>query len=612
METNLDPQIAFKLDQLPNTPGVYLMKDKAGETIYIGKAVSLRSRVRSYFNASLQNHLANQVLRSRAKDIEWISTASEMEALILEANLVRKHSPRYNINLKDDKHFPYIRVTLSEDFPRFLITRRVTSKSKDVFFGPYTNSRAMRNTIKLMQKLFRIRDCDLKLPPAEAIRPCLSHHINRCDAPCAFLIEKDAYRLLVNEALLLLKGKHRELLDKLKAQMAEASKQLRFEEAGRIRDQLHNLETTLERQRVDLGTEDQAKDILAVARIGKTACVMLLMVRDGFVTDRKHFQVQCPLEQEEAEIITNFAEDFYRNAGEVPREILLSHSSGEDEKLEAILRELRGSPCSLEVPQRGEKRRQVHLATENAKMMVAEFVARKEKKNRLDYRVMALQEDLNMEHPPKRIEGFDISHLSGTNTVASQVVFIDGKPAKKEYRHYNVKTVQGIDDFASMHEILSRRVRRLLDEKREFPDLILIDGGKGQLGAAVEALRSQGVDTQKIIGLAKRLEEIFLPGISDPILLPKSSPSLQLLQQVRDESHRFAITFQRSKRKITLTQSWLDEVEGIGPKIKAKLLQHFKSPSEIEEAAIDELVIIAGVKLATAIRSYLDAKPQVL
>jgi len=607
---SLAPAIRDKLALLPTTPGVYLMKNGEGEIIYIGKAVNLRNRVRGYFTGpAADNHLASSVLRSAAADMEWIVTNTEVEALILEANLIRKHVPRYNVDLKDDKHYPYIRVTTSEPFPRILVTRHAVKNAKDLYFGPYTNSRAMRNIIQFLVKTFRIRDCDLKLPSDQPLRPCLSYHIKRCDAPCAHFIEPDEYRKLIDEAVLLLRGRNKQLRERLGDEMTIASGEQRFEDAARIRDQLRDIESVQERQRVDLGSDQDPKDLIAVQRMGKAACIVVLEVRDGFVADRKQFEVNIPLEQDESAVVTEFLTSYYldRNQGEIPREILLSHPPLEEENMEPLLRELRHGPVTIEVPQRGEKRKQVLLAQSNAAMLLTEYLSRRESRNRQNYMVTALQEDLGLSVAPKRIEGFDISHLSGTDTVASQVVFVDGKPKKQDYRHYNVKTVEGIDDFASMHEIVSRRLRRLKEENKPLPDLVLIDGGKGQLHAAMEALKENGCEDLPILGLAKRLEEIFLPGHELPLLLPKTSAALRLLQQVRDEAHRFAITFQRSKRKTKLSDSWLDEVPGIGDKTKFKLIRAFKSPLKVKEASLEELQGIVGKALAAKLKQFVSS-----
>jgi excinuclease ABC subunit C len=612
MAGSLPAALEAKLEALPTRPGVYMFRNAKAEIVYIGKAVNLRNRVRSYFNKQSQtNHLASTLLRAVAKDMEWIITDNEVEALILEANLVNKHTPRYNVQLKDDKHFPYIKVTLSEVYPRLVITRQSgVGRGKDMYFGPYTNVRAMRKTINLLNRIFRIRDCDLKLPLDKPIRPCLSYHLKRCDAPCANLTEPEPYRHLVEQAVLLLKGRHRDLTQELGRMMREAAEADRFEEAARIRDQMRDLDAVKESQKMDLGPDQVSRDLIAAARTGKLACILILEIRDGYVSGRKHFEVSCPLEQDEDSIITEFIKGHYLRQGpeSVPREIILSHPTLEEENIQESLRAYRGGAVDIEVPVKGEKRRQVNLALENAKLLVAEMVARRERKNRQSFMVTALQEDLGLQNPPNRIEGFDISHLSGTDTVASQVVFVDGKPSKKDYRHYNVKTVEGIDDFASMREIVGRRVKRLIEDKQPFPDLFLIDGGKGQLGMAFDVLREAGRPDQPVIGLAKRLEEIFFPGKSEPLLIPKTSPSLQLLQQVRDEAHRFAITFQRSKRRQHIESSWLDEVPGIGDKTKMKLLRAFGAPAAIESAPEAELAKAAGKAVASRIRSYVESK----
>ncbi len=611
-ERPLPPAVQAKLELLPTRPGVYLMRNGKGEIVYIGKAVNLRNRVRGYFNARAQaNHLASMLLRSVVHDLEWIVTDNEVEALILEANLVGKHAPRYNVQLKDDKHFPYIKVTLSEPYPRLLITRQAGSgKGKDQVFGPYTNVRAMRKTINLLNKVFRIRDCDLKLPLENPVRPCLSHHLKRCDAPCAHLTNPEEYRQLVDKAVLLLRGRHKELTRELERQMFDAATKERFEAEARIRDQIRDLDAVREEQKMDLGDEKASKDLIAVAREGKLGAVTILEIRDGYVSGRKQFEVACPLEEDEGRLVADFLKGYYLRKGPeaIPREIVLSHAPDAEENVEEALRSVRGGAVDLEVPQKGEKRRQINLALENAKLQVMELVHRRERKNRQSYMVTALQEDLGLASPPNRIEGFDISHLSGTDTVASQVVFVDGKPSKKDYRHYNVKTVEGIDDFASMREIIRRRLRRLDEDKEPAPDLLLIDGGKGQLGMAVEALREAGRPDQAVVGLAKRLEEVFIPGQSEPLLIAKTSASLKLLQQVRDEAHRFAITFQRSKRKKHLEASWLDEVPGIGEKTKMKLLRAFGSPAGIEAAGEVELAKAAGKALAARLRAHLQGR----
>ncbi len=598
MELSKELKISEKVEEalklLPLNPGVYLMKSATDKIIYIGKAKNLKNRVKSYFNNSLsKNHLASQLLKSKVKDLEWIITDTEMEALILEANLVRKHSPYYNILLKDDKHFPYVVITTSEAFPQIKVTRKV-KKDGDVYFGPYTDVKAMRKTIKMIYKVFRIRDCKLELPLKNLIKPCLTYHIGRCDAPCADFCTEKEYGVLVKEAVLLLGGKSHELESSLEGEMKKYSGDLNFEEAGRIRDQLRFLETTRQRQKMDLGEPQVSKDLIAVARTGKVGCAVVLQIREGVVIDRKRYELHCELEESESEMITQFCKSFYKRGEDIPKEIILSHAFNSDENLEELLKLLRGGAFRAETPQKGDKKKQVNLAYYNAKVHVAEYIAQREKRVRQNFSVLALKEDLNLDFIPRVIEAYDISHLSGTDTVASGVVFVDGKPRKRSYKKYNIKTVQGIDDFASMNEVLERRLKRRHEEGNELPDLLLIDGGKGQLSAACRALKKHGVEGQAIIGLAKRLEEVFFPGKSEALMIPKASASLKLIQQLRDEAHRFAITFQKSKRKKYLTQSWMDEVPGLGPKTKEKLLRAFQSPVKVKEQELEALQRVMG------------------
>ncbi len=593
-----------RLDLLPSSPGVYLMKDKSGRIIYIGKAANLKNRVRSYFNhSSSAGHLAASLLKKKACNIDWIITANEVEALILEANLVKKHAPRYNIMLKDDKHFPYLKLTLSEPFPHLAVTRNTSSKA-DMYFGPYTDSRAMHQTMRTIHKVFRIRDCKLKLPLAKPIKPCLTYHIGRCDAPCSFLYDEASYGILVKQVILLLRGKSRELTDILTKEMKKLSSLCDFEQAAKVRDQINAVESILRKQRMDLGGVSSSLDIIAVARIGKIGSGVIIQVREGIVIDRKCFELSCFLDQSESEIITNFVKTQYQEGGSIPGTVILSHNLLKEENLPEVFRQLRQGPLNIEVPQKGKKKYQVDLALANAKMAVVEFVAKNEKRDRIDYSVKALQEDLGLPCLPRHIEAFDISHLGGTDTVASNVVFVDGQPKKNLSRKYIIKTVEGVDDFSSIREVVGRRLRRLLEEQKPLPDLILIDGGKGQLSSALKIYSELGLKTDNILGLAKRLEEIYVPGSSRAIYLPPASHSLKLLQALRDESHRFAITFQRSRRKKYLQKTWLDEIPGVGAVTRKKLLNAFKTPAAVKAQTLETLQDVAGRVLAGRIHAY--------
>jgi excinuclease ABC subunit C len=599
------------------------MKSRGGKIIYIGKAKILKNRVRQYFvKQKSTNHYASHVMRDKAHDIEWMVTDTEQEALILEANLIRKYSPRYNVLLRDDKHFPYLRVTLSEPFPRVLVTRKVDKTRKrgarsDVFFGPYTNPKAVRKTIQTIRKFFHIRDCQLKLPLKNPIQPCLTHHIGRCEAPCAEgMCSKEQYDVSVQQTLMFLKGKSTELMDRLQKEMQDLSKSQQFERAAKMRDRIRDLRALQENQKMDLGDNHIHRDLVAIARIGKVGAVVLLKVREGILMDQKVMEISCPLEESLGSILSQVLIQLYGIEGQkVPSEIILGQEVENKEEVQQVLenlqRKLNGNKkkgsVTLTVPERGVKRKQISLAEKNAQVQVAEFVAKKEARTKEHHAVTALQEDLQLPYTPHRIEAFDISHLSGTDTVASMVVFVNGQPKKSEYRKYNIKTVEGIDDFASMKEVVTRRVKRLAEEQKEFPDLFLIDGGKGQLGMAYQVLKSFGRQEQPVIGLAKRLEEVFFPGKSESILIPKHSSSLTLLQRVRDESHRFAITFQRSKRKKYTTKGILHEIPGLGEKSVTQLLSFYGSVPQLQKDSVEGWAKLVGPKRAQAMKAFFKA-----
>jgi len=592
--------IRERLEVLPVEPGVYLMKNADGEIIYIGKAKVLRNRVRSYFQGRETSHRAAMVLPRHVADIEWIVTDTELEALILEANLIRQHRPKYNVLAKDDKHFPYLRLTLGEAFPRLEVVRRI-EKDKHRYFGPYTDAKAMRRTLGLAREIFRIRDCELDLSARRLERPCLSYHIQRCDGPCIGALSEAEYEPVVKNLVMMLEGRNRELLEVLRAEMAERAGRLDFEGAARRRDQIAGLESIQQAQKADLG-EFVDMDVFALSREGRWACVARFVVRGGTILDRSHLLVRCPLEEDDHEIMERALLEFYpEGAACPPGEIHLSAMPDERELLETHLAKLAGRRVHLLQPKQGDSFRMVRMALANARMLLVEHLAKLETRNRVSQAVAALQEALGLPEPPRRIHGFDISHLSGTGTVASLVCFVDGRPHKAGYRRFHVKTVEGIDDFASMREVVGRHFRRIREEQADPPDLVLIDGGKGQLGMAVEAIRAEGFPDQPMLGLAKRIEEVFLPGRSDSILLSLHSPALKMLQHLRDEAHRFAITFQRSQRTEGITSSWLDTIPGIGPAKRSLLLQQFGSVARIRQASEPELARLVGPKLAAAI-----------
>ncbi|MEN9308777.1 MAG: hypothetical protein RL173_2709, partial [Fibrobacterota bacterium] len=510
-EPHLKPGIQRRLEDLPTKPGVYLMKDDAGEIIYIGKAKVLKNRVRSYFNGRDTEHRAAMVLHKHVADIEWIVTDNELEALILEANLIRQHRPKYNVLAKDDKHFPYLRLTLGEAFPRLEVVRRV-EKDKHRYFGPYTDAKAMRQTLGLAREIFRIRDCELDLRTKRLDRACLSYHIQRCDGPCIDAISEAEYEPIVRQIILLLEGRSQDLVADLQREMEVKAASLDFEGAARRRDQILSLEKIRNSQKMDLG-EFVDLDVLALSREGRWACVTRFQIRGGAVLDRSHHIVKCPLEEDDAEIMERALLDFYPPGVQAPPpEIHISAMPEDKELIEEHLSGLAGRKVKLLQPKQGDSFKTIRMALANARMLLVEHLAKLETRNRVSQSVAALQEALGLSEPPRRIIGFDISHLSGTGTVASMVNFLDGRPHKAGYRRFHVKTVDGIDDFASMREVVGRHFRRVRDEQADPPDLVLIDGGKGQLGMAVEAIRAEGFPEQQLLGLAKRIEEVFLPG----------------------------------------------------------------------------------------------------
>lgn len=601
--------IKERLEDLPTKPGVYIMKDADGEIIYIGKAKVLKNRVRSYFQGRETDHRAAMILYKHVSDIEWIVTDNELEALILEANLIRQHRPKYNVLAKDDKHFPYLRLTLGEAFPRLEVVRRV-EKDKHRYFGPYTDAKAMRQTLGLAREIFRIRDCELDLRTKRLERACLSYHIRRCDGPCIDAITESEYEPIVRQIILLLEGRNQDLVAELRREMDIKAAALDFEGAARRRDQIASLETIRATQKMDLG-EFVDIDVLSLSREGRWACVTRFQIRGGAVLDRSHHIVKCPLEEDDAEVMERAILEFYPPGVQAPPpEIHLSTMPGEKELLEEMLTELAGRKVRLQQPKQGDSFKTIRMAIANARMLLVEHLAKLETKNRVSHAVAALQESLGLAEPPRRIVGFDISHLQGTGTVASMVCFLDGRPHKAGYRRFHVKTVEGIDDFASMREVVGRHFRRVREEQADPPDLVLIDGGKGQLGMAVEAIRAEGFPEQQLLGLAKRIEEVFLPGRSEPILLSFHSPALKLLQHIRDEAHRFAITFQRTQRTQTIASSWLDTIPGVGPAKRSLLLQQFGSVARVRKAGEAELADVVGARLASAILEAIEKDGQ--
>jgi excinuclease ABC subunit C len=593
--------ITAKLPHLPDTPGCYLFKDRAGKVLYVGKARVLKNRVRTYFQPGARHDAKTEALLKKVSDYDILVTDNEMEALILEANLVREYKPRYNINLKDDKRYPYLKVTTNEPFPRLLVVRRV-GKDSATYFGPYTNVKAMRRTVKLISRVFMIRSCNLVIPPPKgrSYRVCLDYFIKRCPGPCEFKIAQDAYGELIKGACLFLAGRSRELFDTLRTRMAAAAEEEHFEEAAQLRDQLTALESVVEKQKVS-SDDGSNRDILAFDREARDAVVIALQIRDGILIGRQHFHLVADKSDTPESIVTAFIKQYYLDAPLLPDEIYLPVAIEDADLIGGWLREKKGNRVALHHPQRGQKVRLVQMAQENARQVLQEILLQKRgSADRVASSVAALGEAIMLEKPPLTIAAFDISNLGGREPVASCVFFDNAKPVKSEYRHFNVKA-GAPDDFAAMREVVGRYVKRRVADQKPLPDLLLIDGGRGQLSSAAEALHEAGIEDQPMIGLAKRLDEIVFPYQSETLMLPRTSPALHLIQRIRDEAHRFANTFQRKKRAQRTVKSQLDGIAGIGPSRRDALLQHFGSVTAIQQAGIIELTTTPGMTRRAAL-----------
>ncbi len=591
----VNEHIQRRLSELPDRPGVYIMKNAQGKIIYIGKAKVLKNRVRSYFDGSDHaGHRAATLMLPYIRDIEWIITESEEEALILEANLIRKHTPKYNVLLKDDKHFPYLAFSVKEPFPRLSLSRSVKKDGRQ-YFGPYMSSRYIDKLIDISARLFKIRECSMELPTKRQVRPCLNYHIGRCSAPCAGLITQEEYARDVENTRLMLEGKRDDLIEQWTREMEEASANLDFETAMKRRDAIQALESTIARQKTDTSDPNLSLDVVTLRRNGDMAAAVILEYRKGVLMGRRHYRLECKLEDDETEIFRQMILPWYMDAQLIPAEIATDIALPEDyHELEAALSKQAGRKVQFSVPQRGEKLGFLKLAGANADMILVEMRAEVQKYSEIDQSVFELQKVLGLKKTPFRIECVDISHLSGTNTVASLVAFKNGRPDKANYRKFIIKTVEGVDDFASMREVMTRRIRRLENEGVPMPDLWVCDGGKGQVDATMQILKELGhSEDLPLIGLAKRLEEIVFPDDRKSIVLHRTSPALKLLQNARDEAHRFAITYQRSKRKKDLEVEWL-KMPGVGHETRVKILSKYRSAEAFMAAPIEDIEILLG------------------
>jgi len=638
---------AEQLKALPTKPGVYLMKDAAGKVLYVGKASVLRNRVRSYFGSPAGLSPKVRRLVERVADFEYIVTDTELEALVLECNLIKKYRPHYNVRMKDDKQYPYLKINIGEDWAQVMITRRM-EKDGARYFGPYADTRSVRRTLELLKKLFPYRSCSKPVTGTD-VRPCLDYHIHRCIGPCIGAATKEEYREVLRQVILFLEGKQEQVIRDLRARMEDASEKLEFERAAFLRDQIRSVEKVTERQKIVSATmEDQ--DVIAFAREDGQACVEVFFVRNGKLLGREHFVLEGTQDEDATQIMTSFVKQFYDSASYIPPRILLQNDVEEMAILERWLLGKKGTKVKIAVPRKGDKKKLVEMVAKNAaevlQQMRIKWLADADKTNAA---LEELQEQLGLPTLPRRMECYDISNIQGTSPVGSMIVFEQGQPKSSEYRRFKIKTVEGANDYAMLQEVLRRRFTRgkaarngkaavissslasaegpigLPSTVQEpdslkqqpvglaggeermngwavFPDLIVIDGGKGQVSAAQEALREIGVESVPLIGLAKEHEEIFAPEVSEPIVLPRSSQGLYLVQRLRDEAHRFALSYHQKVRTRRAFTSALDQVPGIGPRRKRALLRYFGSVQEIREATVDDLAAVEGMTRSLAQR----------
>ena len=609
---NLMPKLVEKLKYIPKSPGVYLFKDKDKKVIYVGKARILRNRVRSYFQTSKAGDTKTQQLVVKIKDFETIVTDSEIEALILEANLIKEHKPRYNVNLKDDKSFPYIRVT-NEKFPRIFPTRKII-KDGSKYFGPYTDVGSMRELLKVAKRIFPIRTCNLNLTEkniaAGKFKVCLNYHIKKCIGPCQGLINEEEYSEIVKHVIDFINGRDSIVVEELQKKMERLSQNYQFEKAAAVRDQIKSIKDFLYRQKV-VTPAFIDRDLFVAYAEDDDACAVIFKIREGRIIGRQHYFLTGVEGETLDRIINHLLIRYYQQADFVPKEIYIPIELEESENLEKWLFEKIRLKVKLIYPQRGNKAKLMRMAFHNAKLLLQELkLQRMKEKDFIPHSLKALQRDLRLPRPPKRIEAFDISNIQGTDPTASLVTFINGQAKKNEYRHFKIRSKVTPDDFAMMSEAIERRYSRQLKEKQPLPDLVMVDGGKGQLSAATKVLEKLNIKDQPIIALAKRLDEVFVPGVSEPQNVPKTSSGLRLLQRVRDESHRFAIDYHRKLRSKRSTYSELNEIQGVGEQRKKRLIRHFGSLQNLKKANLEEIKQVKGIpeKLALLIRDHFQQK----
>jgi len=585
-----------QLKQLPAAPGVYLMKDAAGNIIYVGKAANLSKRVRSYFTSGQKLSAKAQRMVNRVRDIDFFVTSSEQEALILELNLIKRHRPRYNVSLKDDKTFPYLKIDIDNDWPRVYVTRRL-EQNGGRYFGPFASARSVRQTLKVLKEIFPFRSCTKNIT-GSAPRPCLQHHIRHCLGPCIGAVSKDEYAEVIRQIVLFLEGKQEKVIRELESRMEEAARALDFEKAALLRDRIRAVRQVIEGQRLATRVRGE-QDIIAFVQDKDRAYAQVFFVRSGWLVGRESFILEGTRSEEPSQIMASFVEQFYHSAPGVPPLLLLQHPLEDKAVIGDWLQGKRGGGVRIQVPRRGSRKELVDIVAENARqgleqLKIKRLAAPKVLKAALD----EIKRELKLPRLPSRLEGYDISNIQGKLAVGSMVVFEQGSPKTSCYRRFRIKTVPGADDYAMLAEVLSRRFKRFnsaADDWAVLPDLILIDGGRGQLNAAVSAIDKAGAGPVSIASLAKENEEIFIPRRAEPVVLPRSSPGLQLLERLRDEAHRFALGYHQKVRSRVGITSALDAVPGIGPKRRRALLKQFGSLAGIRRASPEELAVVENM-----------------
>ena len=613
------PLVEQRLLTTPELPGVYLMKDSRGSVLYVGKAAILRNRLRQYFSSSTNIPNKTRRMLGHLHDFEYIITESASEALILENTLIKRYKPRYNARLKDDKTYPYLKIDTNEDYPRVYITRRVLKDGAD-YFGPFATSGTVRKTMDLVKRLFPYRSCTKNITGTDA-RPCLEYYINRCIAPCTGQASKEDYSKVINQVLMFMNGDTTAVTDDLKTNMNKASEELEFERAAVLRDRIKAVENVTEERRMKVEANPVSDmDVIAMAQGSNESWVEVFFIRKGKLIGRDHFFMEGTQDYESDLILGQFVKQFYQTAAlVVPPRIVIQHMPEDAETITEWLREVRGGSVRLICPQRGIHKQLLDTVATNADQGLNQHrVTRMSDNSIVQQAATELEEELSLPLPLRRMECYDISHIQGSNTVASMVVFEDGRPKPAHYRRFKIKTVDGVDDFESMREVLRRRFKRLataraaeqtgdtalveVDSFGVIPDLVLIDGGKGQLSAALEVFLEMGIDDVPLASLAKENEELFVPHTPEPIVLPRNSQALHLVQRIRDEAHRFAITFHRNLRSKDSLKSPIDNVTGIGPKRKRMLMRRFGTLKGIKEAAVDDIASVPGMTRSLAIR----------